>query len=370
MDFGFSQHRERSNSMLESDRLSQRVAMTLDSLTAISRSVSGYPGRKNLVWLSGSFPIRLRSGIDFNRLNDSHGINTTGVVSNPNFTEEVRRTTTALSAARIAVYPIDVRGIQNSDVGISVSAAASQSFSGTANPGAYSDNLNSQSETRFQEHSSMKEVAEQTGGEVLTGNNVRDLIGRGISDSSIYYTLAYTPVRADSDPGFRKIEIKTNRDGVHTSYRPGYYPNSNLDNPTQKTHPLVVAMQPGMANSTVIPLTVQVTPPGVANKKTSIAYTIDVTGIDFAEASGQHAAAFDCIAVAFSKSGKPMGQASSGVEARLTPAEYEATLRTGLHVRQEIDLPSGQYDLRLGVMDKASQKIGTLLVPLTVTPTK
>ena len=35
----------------------QRVAATLAAFRTIARSVAGYPGRKNLVWVSGSFPL-------------------------------------------------------------------------------------------------------------------------------------------------------------------------------------------------------------------------------------------------------------------------------------------------------------------------
>src|SRR5262249_48125396 len=109
MDFGHVRDRERSNSMMEADRLSQRVSFTLDALIALSRAVAGYPGRKNLVWLSGSFPIRLRpGGIDFYRLNSAKPASTTGLDSTPDFQPQVRATATALATARIAVYPIDV----------------------------------------------------------------------------------------------------------------------------------------------------------------------------------------------------------------------------------------------------------------------
>ncbi len=44
---------------METLRARQRILFTLDAMKAMARSVSGYPGRKNLIWLSGSFPIRI-----------------------------------------------------------------------------------------------------------------------------------------------------------------------------------------------------------------------------------------------------------------------------------------------------------------------
>src|SRR5258708_39214073 len=34
----------------------QRVSMTLAALKSLARTLSGYPGRKNLIWVSSNFP--------------------------------------------------------------------------------------------------------------------------------------------------------------------------------------------------------------------------------------------------------------------------------------------------------------------------
>jgi hypothetical protein len=126
-------------------------------------------------------------------------------------------------------------------------------------------------------------------------------------------------------------------------------------------------MQPGVPPSTVVPLTVVVLPPDATNKKTRITYTIDIRGMDFADTpEHRKRAVIDCIAVAFTKQGAPVGQISNTVDATLPMSDYESALRDGLVVPQELDLPAGEYILRLGVMDHGSQKIGTLDAPLTV----
>ena len=126
-------------------------------------------------------------------------------------------------------------------------------------------------------------------------------------------------------------------------------------------------MQPGVPASTVIPLTVEVLPPDSANKKIRITYKIDIRGIEFDDTPDhKKRAVIDCIAVAFTRSGVPVGQISNTMDATLPLAEYESALKTGLSVHQELELPPGDYEVRLGVMDHASQKIGTLDAPLVV----
>ena len=41
----------------------QRMGLTLAALASLARSVSAYPGRKNLLWLTAEIPLRL--GPDF-----------------------------------------------------------------------------------------------------------------------------------------------------------------------------------------------------------------------------------------------------------------------------------------------------------------
>jgi hypothetical protein len=51
---------------------------------------------------------------------------------------------------------------------------------------------------------------------------------------------------------------------------------------------------------------------------------------------------------------------------KLRPEPYQQILTTGLPFHQELDLQPGTYTLRIGVMDRGNQKIGTVDVPLTV----
>jgi VWFA-related protein len=44
---------------MESFQIGDRAAYTLAAFESLSRAVSGYPGRKNLIWLSSAFPIQI-----------------------------------------------------------------------------------------------------------------------------------------------------------------------------------------------------------------------------------------------------------------------------------------------------------------------
>jgi VWFA-related protein len=369
---GFVAQRTATASRTESIRSDQRTTLTLDALAAIARTVSGFPGRKNLVWLSGSFQIRLRPS---NNTFLSIAARTTqaasavsDLTSTFSYQDAIRSLTTVMAAARIAAYPVDVRGLRTGGVEIGVGTDASRSMVDPANNDAYNGTLSSQSESRFGERSSMLDLAEQTGGHVFLDNDVRGAIARSIEDGSAYYTLAYTPEKNGDDKGFRKIEIKMNRGSATLAYRPGYYPTKSEDSLKQSgAHMLAAAMQPGLPQSTMLLITLRLAPPDATNKGLRIDYSIDFGGVDFDDApDNRKRALLDCMAVALDGNGNIAGQVANTMDATLRPQEFQSLQRTGLPMHQELVLPPGTYDLRVGVLDRASQRIGTVNVPLVV----
>ncbi len=61
----------------QSYQLQQRAQFTLDAMSQIARYLSGIPGRKNLIWLSGSFPINIlpdTTGINNHPQSESAGV--------------------------------------------------------------------------------------------------------------------------------------------------------------------------------------------------------------------------------------------------------------------------------------------------------
>jgi hypothetical protein len=64
-------------------------------LTRIAQYLDGLPGRKNLIWFAGSFPVQMSPSED----------------DPPDVQQEIKKAIDTLVQARVAVYPIDVRGV-------------------------------------------------------------------------------------------------------------------------------------------------------------------------------------------------------------------------------------------------------------------
>ncbi len=349
---------------LESLRLDQRVFFTLDAFAGISRALAGYPGRKNVVWLSGNFPIQV---LPNNQMDDKWRYAT-------DYLEHLSRTTALLSQARVAVYPVDIRGMQVQGIDIANSTEQNKAFVGynvssyplTA-PDKTSPLQADQAFTRADERATMMEVAEQTGGRAFVNtNDFNRAIRNAIEDGSNYYTLAYTPDKKDDKPAYHRIEVKLNRPGVKLNYRRGYYSEPELGTPQAGSAALQAAIQPGMPPSTMVLFTAIVKPPDATHKTVQLDYVINPSNVTFADAPGGKHIIVDCLAVALDKEGKEVAHASDTLDGTLPVSTAEAQVRRGIPASQELQLKPGVYNLRIGVMDRASQSIGTVSASVEV----
>src|SRR5258708_2750108 len=186
-----------------------RVKLTLDALRVMARHVSGYPGRKNLIWLSSAFPLAITPDANLTMVAKFSGIR--------NYSDDMTAVASALTDAQIAVYPVDPRGMETQ-------ALFDPSSRGRLNPFSEGATLNRESNVRFSSQESMQNLAEQTGGKVcLNNNDLSECVKRAIDDSSSYYELTYYPADANWHGGFRRISVKTTRPDVQLSFREGYF---------------------------------------------------------------------------------------------------------------------------------------------------
>jgi VWFA-related protein len=191
------------------DSMDIRAKMTLDALRVIARHVSGYPGRKNLIWLSSAFPLVITPDANLTMVAKFSGMR--------NYSADMSAVASALTDAQIAVYPVDPRGMETQ-------ALFDPESKGKLNPFSEGATLNRESNVRFSNQESMQNLAEQTGGKVcLNNNDLTECVKRAIDDSSSYYELAYYPTDKNWHGEFRKITVKTARPGVHLSFREGYF---------------------------------------------------------------------------------------------------------------------------------------------------
>ncbi len=360
---------EQSYNDYEAFRTTDRVRFTLEAMQGLARAVSGYPGRKNLIWLSGSFPVQIEpdpaSPDEFRNVAD--------------FQDAIRQTGSLLATSRVAVYPVDVRGLQMKGVDISVATAENQVMSDVAPGSAHGvistsasnagATINAETVALSNDRITMKSMAEQTGGEAFVNtNDLKRVINRSLEDGSTYYTLAYTPPKEDPGGGYHRVVVKLPNKGLKLAYRRGYYSIPQQATMGEAgTAALRAALQPGMPPSTSMLLTASIEPPDGTRKDVKINYVINSDGVDFADVpDNKKRAQLDCMVIAFDASGKEVAHASDTLDATIPLNVYATVQQYGLPAHQLISLPPGRYNLRIGIMDKTTQQIGTVDAPLVV----
>jgi VWFA-related protein len=325
-----------------------RIRSTLISLRALAQAVAGYPGRKNLIWLSGDFPIAF--GPDFDK--DSRQLNYLL------YEQEVHLLSDVLASSQIAVYPIDVRGLE---------AHAPGGAMGVSTTGFSMDQR--QTLARWNTEFTMREVAKETGGEAFFNqNDLRALMLRSLAEGTNYYTLAYVPQDHDWNGKYRKIEVKLGTEGDKLRYRNGYYAMADQSSDVNTAaHLLAAAMQPTVPESTRLLIKAQVLPSSADKKTISIDFAVNPSDLLFADGPEQRKNVIvDFMAVALDGSLKESAMASNTVDATLRPETYQQVLKTGFPGHLDLELKPGKYVVRLGAIDRNSEKIGTVDLLLTV----
>src|SRR5712692_464223 len=87
----------------------ERVGITLTAFRGIAQAVAGLPGRKSLIWVSGSFPLATYSQIIQYSANPNNDPNRVRIEHL--YEDMLRETDSVLNDAQLAVYPVDAHGL-------------------------------------------------------------------------------------------------------------------------------------------------------------------------------------------------------------------------------------------------------------------
>lgn len=352
-----------------------RARMTLEAIADVARYLSGIPGRKNLIWFAGDFPIVINPKFDQRQEAADNGI----------ALSQIRRASNLLTAARVAVYPVYAEGILADDI---VSAdnrgPASTNGVGKFPGGTGMGDYTAANTDRATEIAAMNQIASDTGGKAIYNTNDLDTaISHSIADGAHYYSIVYTPANKKMDGSYRSIDVKLAEGKYKLSYRRGYNADEDAKAPQHaETDPLRSLLRPGSPNATQLLFGVRAVPAPTqpapnarpAGKNASLAgpttrYSIDfmIRWNDVALApgpNGTHTGKIQIELLAFDHTGKPVNWNGGTQEMQLTPEIYAAIQRSGIPAHFEIDLPKQPIYLEAGVHDLTNGKVGTLRIPI------
>ncbi len=315
------------------------IETTLRAFLEIAWSLSGTPGRKSLVWVTGSFPFYLDSF--------------TSVPGDNNLRALYERTLKALNDAQVSVYPVDARGV-----------GSDPKYAGDNEGSLLSPNA-PDSLQQSKVHS-LKTFAEMTGG--IAYFNTNDLAGafdRAVKDSSSYYLLGYYADHRNAKPGWQKLQVVVSRKDSEVRARAGYLLTNVSENPdlTRKADLALALKSP--FESTAIPIAAKWEAVLAKDVKKKVGFILRVPEPGLVDETNQNYVDLEFVAQA-SRQGVVAGTVSQTFKGRVAPETLAKVKTDGVLVRNAIDLAPGDYQVHFVVRDNLSGRIGSLIVPLTV----
>ncbi|MGZ4829699.1 MAG: VWA domain-containing protein [Candidatus Angelobacter sp.] len=295
----------------------------------LAQTLAGYPGRKNLIWISEGFPLNLYPD---SVMGDE-------VLQIEDYSPIVEKIADELMGAQVALYPISAAGVSKDD--------------------------------QFSAQTAMAGMAERTGGKTFFNRNDIDTgVRTSLDDGSTYYTLEYYPANKTWNNKFRHIKVSVGRPGVKLQYRDGYYANNPLTvfgTETMGTE-FSQALDINAPALTAVSFQAAVLPasPQTQNKM-AVIFHIDPHTLAFQRGSdGLQHAELNCVVWAYPKKGDPVRAEGGTITADMPESDYEKMMKSFFPCQRALDLKPGQYTLRLGVLDRKANLIGTLSTPLNV----
>jgi VWFA-related protein len=331
----------------------QRLAITytLEGMQQVAQALAGYPGRKSLIWAGGGFP--------FNVSDNSMQLAPAGRDSLSDVMPLYEHTWQLLNDAQIALYPIDVKGLQ----------VVTMPNASVGKPGKnYSRNM---SFKQIDTQSTLEVFAAMTGGRAYyNSNDLEKGFRNAVNDSAEYYMLGYYLDRSKTKSGWRKLAVKVKQSHVEIRARNGFFvTNATTDPRSSRISDVSLALQSPL-DYTSLPVMARwdkIVPSKEPDKK-HVSYEMhlqpDSTLVD--NADNNHLL-LEFAVVAKTPEGKavdhPTGQR---IDVHLTSENVSAVRQKGMALSGALDLAPGEYTVRFVVRDDLSGRVGSVSGPLKV----
>jgi VWFA-related protein len=364
-----------------------------DAMRDLARYLSAFPGRKNLIWLSGGLPsVSIGSpGSPFSDITS--------------LTDDIKGITDTLTLSRVALYAIDARGlVVSADEGFRIMIEGGQ----------------------------LSDMASATGGKAFYNTNgIKQAVAEVVATGSNYYTLSYSPTNNQWNGNYRKLQVKLANNSLtyvstqvlpvrltppfRLEYRSGYYamdnspkhPSASSSTGSRKLlsyspkgdpdgygaakrTPLDQAMTFGAVAPFEILFQAHITPElGIEKIKRNmplpkgnflkaqwrhapyrnyhIHYSIQPQDIQFvSQEVGSYHGNIQFIAIVYDDGGNIVNSIFNTTAVQVDAGGYGRIMQSsGLGFDETIAVPSkGDFFLRLGVVDLTSGRIGALEVPV------
>ncbi len=312
----------------------------LDALQSISNVLAHVNEKKSLIYFTG--------GLSSNGLDNQ---------------SELRASINAAVRANLAVYPMDMRGLQALPPGGEASQASLRGVS------PYSGaSMQGQRDSNFASQETLTTLAGDTGGRAfLDSNNFTEVFSRVQQDTSAYYVLGYHSTNPIADGRFRKLSVRLRRPDLKLEYRAGYYAGKDFkhyntdDRETQMQDELAAALP-----ATDVKVYLAASYFRLANGKFYVPIALVVPGseIPFTRSSDQDKATLDIAGLITDELKRPVSDIRKTI--KLTIAGAEQVQQKNVQYNTAVVLPAGDYHLKFVVRENQTGRLGAFETDLVI----
>ena len=342
------------NAQAAASREAFAIRITLEAMQHLAQAYAAVPGRKALIWATGSFPFLMHDQTEM-----SYGGLSPDVY---------QRTFQMLDDANIAAYPVDIRGLSpgSDDYDANRPRDMSRSIATRAQTLRASEMPNPES-VRELSLSTLRSFADMTGGQAFyNANDLQQSMAHATDDSSSYYLLTYYLSKDSAKKsGWHKLKVTVAHEGVgEVRARKGFFVSkTTLDPENSRRNDEQVALDSPL-DYTAMPmlLTWRDIQSGQKRNKANFILQVAPEVIRIQE----HKISLDFVGIARNEKGEQVAQFSQSLANNLSPDGERQIQTGGITYANAFQLPAGDYNVRVVVRDNFTGLMGSVLAPLRV----
>jgi VWFA-related protein len=315
--------------------------LRLQAIGSLAKGMSALQQRKSVLYFSG-------------------GIGQTGADNQV----QLRAAINAAVRSNVALYPVDVRGLEAMVPG----GDATQGSMGGA--GGYSGAaVNDEMDSKFGSQEAMFALASDTGGKAFfDDNDFGKALSTVLRDTATYYVIGYRTTNRALDGRYRHVSVKLNRAKVKLEYRAGYYGPRDFAHLSRedREQQLTTELMSDLPN-TDLSLYLAASYFRMNAEKYFLALSLVVPGsaVPFAASGDKDKATLDVLGVVRERrSQMPVGSARDTI--KLAAGASEQIRRKNIQYETGFLLPPGSYHLKFVVRENQTGRLGSFETDIVV----
>lgn len=308
------------NAIVTASAISQ-ATVTADAFESIAHHLSGLPGRKNLIWMSGGFPFSPEVAAPVVG-STRYLVRDTPIF----FDSQLNRASRALNNANVALYPVDVRALN----------------------GTYPE--------------VMLRLANATGGRAsYYSNDLQGAVRGAVSDGEVSYTLGFYSTADSSDRTFHNLSVKVAHKDVDVRHRAGYYP-ADIQKLTNQERGTVLGEALGSPmNASEIGLTANAVPDPENPGNYRVTIVADARDIQLEQQNNRRVATL--ILASRLESSKTKSVKTTTIPLSMSEVQFRNALTQGFVLTSSV-AGSTHDRLKIVIQDQATGHAGSVWIPL------